>query len=138
MRARSAAVQSAAGVLHGAKRDPRLAAGAALPQSGGAAGGADEEPHRRPADGDGDALQQGAAAWQSVLQRVVREFAGGASLGGGTAQAEPGTVGVLRDDPAAAAEGAVRASGPQRACGAITDHPRGGRDHGPWNVATSL
>jgi len=46
-------------------------------------------------------------------------------------QPEPGTVGVLRYDPAAAAEGAVRASGPQRARGAITDHPRGGRDHGP-------
>src|SRR5229473_7675319 len=108
------------------KRDPRLAAGAALPQSGGAPGDADEEPHRRSADGNGYALQQGAAAWQSVLQRVVREFAGGASLGGGTAPAEPGTVGVLRYDPAAAAERAVPESGPQRARGAITDHPRGG------------
>ena len=55
----------------------------------------------------------------------------GASLGGGTAQADPGTIGVLRCDPAAIAEGAMRASGPQRAGDTITDHPRSGRDHGP-------
>src|SRR4030095_11291916 len=89
-----------------------------------------EEPHRRSADGDWDALQQGTAAWQSILQRVVREFAGCAWLGGGTAQAEAGTVGVLRCDPAAIAQGAKRASGSQRAGDAIAEHPRCGRDHG--------
>src|SRR5689334_16665720 len=102
-------------------RDPRSAASAALPQSRGAAGDAYEEPHCRSADGDWNALQQGTAARQSVLQRIVRELAGGAVLGRGTAQAEPGTVGVLRGDPEAAAQGTMRESGPQRARRAITD-----------------
>src|SRR5690242_4630686 len=93
---RSVAVQSAAGVLHGALRDPRFAAGVALSQFGGAAGDADEEPHRWSVDGDWNALQQRTTARQDVLQRIVREFAGSASLSGGTAQAESGTVGVLR------------------------------------------
>src|ERR1051325_186835 len=101
-------------------RDPRFAASAALPQSGGAAGDAYEEPHCRSADGDWNVLQQGTAARQSVLQRIVREPAGGAVLGRGTAQAEPGTVGIFRGDPAAAAQGAMHESGPQRARGATT------------------
>src|SRR5262249_5056845 len=58
----SAAVQSPAGVLHGASGDPRFAAGAALPQSGGARGDADEEPDRWSAHGNRDSVQQGTAA----------------------------------------------------------------------------
>src|SRR5215510_479571 len=85
---RSIAVQSTAGVLHGTGSDPRFAADAALPQSGGATDDTDEEPHGWSADGIRGRLQQATAAWQGVLQRVVkREFAGGASLGGGTAAA---------------------------------------------------
>src|SRR6516225_11353628 len=104
-----------AGVLHGACGDPRFAADAALPQSGGATDDADEEPHRWSAHGNRDRLQQGTVAWQSVLQRVVRELAGSASLSGGAAPAEPGTGGVLRYDPAAAAAGAQGSSGTEPA-----------------------
>jgi hypothetical protein len=52
-----------------------FAAGASLPQSGGATGDANEEPHRWSAHGNRDRLQQGTAAWQSVLQRVARKLA---------------------------------------------------------------
>jgi hypothetical protein len=38
----------------------------------------------------GTPYTKGTAAWQGVLQRVVREFAGGASLGGGTAPTQSG------------------------------------------------
>src|SRR6516164_7664955 len=108
---RSVAVQSTAGVLHGPRSNPRFAAGAALSQSGGATGDADEEPHRWSADGNRDRLQQRTAAWQSVLQRIVKELEGGAALSGGAAPAQPGTGGVLRCDPAAAAAGAQGSSG---------------------------
>src|SRR5262249_59147220 len=71
---RSAAVQSTAGVLHGTGSDPRFAADAALPQSGGATDDTDEEPHGWSADGNQGRLQQGTAAWQGLLQRVSRQF----------------------------------------------------------------
>src|SRR5262249_16190869 len=59
---RSAAMQSAAGMLHGAESDSRPAADAALPQPGGAPGAAHEETYRGCGDGNRYTLQQGTAA----------------------------------------------------------------------------
>ena len=67
-------------------------------------------------------------AYFSELLGSLREMP---ALGGRTAQAEPGPIRVFRNDPAAAGEGPAPDPGPQRACGAIADHPGRGRDHGP-------
>jgi hypothetical protein len=68
---------------------------------------------------------------KAYFSELLDEFAGGASLSGGTAPAEPGTGEVLRCDPAAAAEGAKGTSGTEPAGDALAEHPRGGRDSGP-------
>src|SRR5919109_4729871 len=117
-------------MLHGAGSDARPAAGAALPQPGGTAGDTHEEPHRRLADGDGDALHQRTAAWQSILQQVVREFATDAGLGARSAPAQPEAIGVLRDDSEAALEGAGREPATESTGGAAAEHPWRGRSGG--------
>ena len=59
---RPAALRSFAGVLYGAEQGARPAAGASLSQPDREAVHANEEPYRRAADGDGNAIQQTAAA----------------------------------------------------------------------------
>src|SRR5437016_4394483 len=78
---RPAARQPVAGVLGGAERDPRVAAAATLPSSGGGPGGANEEQDQRSAHGERRGVQQETLARGEVFRGTAGESRRGAGIG---------------------------------------------------------
>src|SRR6266568_4053791 len=102
---RPGALQSASGLLRGATGDARFAADAALPESGGGTGGADEEPH----------------------ERVAGSVGGGTGLGEGSAASEPRCGRDVCGDPTAIARPATKGSAAGETREPAEEHPRGRR-----------
>src|SRR5579871_374403 len=71
---RSAALRSAAGMLHGAERVSRAAPRPALSKPSGEAGRADEEQTGWPVDGDRRELQQGKTSSEALFRRAAARF----------------------------------------------------------------
>src|SRR6266852_646453 len=75
---------------HGIARDSGPQAGAALPQSAGEAGSANEEQGERAADGSGCAVQPAEGASEEILRRVAeRTEKGNAAIDAGVITTEP-------------------------------------------------
>src|ERR1017187_4392259 len=124
---RPGALQSASGLLCGSAGDARPATVAALPEPGGGTGRADEEPNERAADGSGRGIQQTAAARGKVFQRVAGAVGGSAGVGEGSAAAEPGCAGSVRDDAEAIARPITERADAGETSEAAEEHRRGGR-----------
>src|ERR1017187_7682377 len=127
---RPGALQSAPGLLRGSAGDARSAAVAALPEPGGGAGGADEEPNERAVDGSGRGIQQTTTARGQVFQRVAGPVGRSAGIGEGSVAAEPGGAGDVRRDAAPTARPITERSAAGEAGELAEEHPRGGRGDG--------
>src|SRR6266852_326392 len=120
---------------HGIARDSGPQAGAALPQSAGEAGSANEEQGERTADGSGCAVQPAEGASEEVLCRVATNAEeGDAAVDAGVITTEPIDGGSSYGDATAADSGTGKGCPAGGACGATGKHsgrwPRGGPDMG--------
>src|SRR5229473_5123516 len=120
---------------HGIARDSGPQASAALPQSAGEAGGANEEQSERAADGSGCAVQPAEGASKEVLCRVATNAEeGDAAIDAGVITTEPIDGGSSYGDATAADSGTGKGCPAGGACGAAGEHsrrrPRGRPDLG--------
>src|ERR1022692_2857006 len=127
---RPGALQSAAGLLCGSAGDARSETVAALPEPGGGAGGADEEPNERSVDGSGSGIQQTTTARGQVFQRAAGPVGRSAGIGEGSVAAEPWGAGDVRLDAAPAARPITERSSAGEAGEPAEEHPRRGRGDG--------
>src|SRR6476646_2360700 len=113
---------------HGTARDSGPKASAALSQSAGEAGGANEEQSERAADGGGCAVQPAEGASEEVLCRVATKAEeGDAAVDAGVITTEPIDGGSSDGDATAADSGTGKGCPAGGACGAAGEHSRRSR-----------